>query len=301
MKRVLFSGLIMMSSLQLAAQSWAPVGATWTYEQRFFGGPDSALLVMSVVKDTVVQGRASQKLNIVQGWVDCYPFYPIISYDGDSLLLYDEADSTFKLMYCFNAEPGDTWTSFIHHGELTFFSDSITWTVLDTSSTLLGGEVLRTLTLEVVSDNLMLVPYCWPVCVAIEKVGAMNYLFDFPIGICDNEVVRSLRCYSDSTITWQNPDVPQCALGTSVPELNAQAFRVAPTLLDRGEALTVDLGDRLDAEGLTIRLTDLSGRMVREAPIAGTRTTLQVDASGAFLVVLLKNGRPIGRQRVVVR
>ena len=56
----------------------------------------------------------------------------------------------------------------------------------------------------------------------------------FPIGICDNEVVRSLRCYSDSTITWQNPDVPQCALRhLRVPELNAQAFRVAPTLLDR--------------------------------------------------------------------
>ena len=300
MKRVLFSGLIMVSSLQLAAQSWAPVGASWTYKETSVSSSDSNLFIMSVAADTLVLGRNCQRLQVDAGYTVCYPFYDLVHFDGDSLWILNRQDSTFMLLHVYNAVPGQTWSAEITH-PVGGYSDTISWEVLDTGSIVLNGVSLRTLDATTTSATGYLAPNCWPHCTLIERLGSFRYLFDFPIGFCDAEGIGDLRCYSDSTITWQNPDVPQCALGTSVPELNAQGFRVAPTLLERGEALTVDLGDRLDAEGLTVRLTDLSGRMVREALIAGTRTTLQVDASGAFLVVLLKNGRPIGRQRVVVR
>ena len=300
MKRVLFSGLIVVSSLHLAAQSWAPVGASWTYELGSWVSPDSFLLVIEAVDDTTIAGRTCTRLDVVEGGFGCYVLNQFHHESNDSLYYWDEEMAAFRLFFRWDALPGDAWSLPLEVAGLgPQATDTLDWTVTDTSTVVNGGLALRQLEVDVIPRN-----WLWQAGFSgwvTESLGPMGAPFVWKLEICDGELFAGLRCYSDSTITWQNPDVPQCALGTSVPELNAQAFRVAPTLLDRGEALTVDLGDRLDAEGLTIRLTDLSGRMVREAPIAGTRTTLQVDASGAFLVVLLKNGRPIGRQRVVVR
>ena len=299
MKRVLSSGLIMMSSLQLAAQSWAPVGASWTYKQVTVAGPDTNLAVIEVVGDTLIQSRSCRRVEMTEGWSMCYTQVRFFHGTSDSLLYWNEDAQEFQLLFIWNALPGQSWSTPVSDGTNQGNPlDTLDWLVLDTGHIVVSGMSLRTYDVLVEPRQAMLYA---PIGIVTERLGPDHSPFIWVFAACDAESFSQLRCYSDSTITWQNPDVPQCALGTSVPELNAQAFRVAPTLLDRGEALTVDLGDRLDAEGLTIRLTDLSGRMVREAPIAGTRTTLQVDASGAFLVVLLKNGRPIGRQRVVVR
>lgn len=295
MKRVLFSVAALVASLPVAAQAWAPVGATWTYKQGSCCGPDTTLLVLEVVSDTLISGRTFNRLEVNEGWFGCHEFVQFFSESNDSLIYFNTNSGQHHLLFRWNALVGESWSTPV---EQIGYLDTLDWSVLDTGLLQVNGTWFRTLDVVVNSRGSLLFSYGGTV---IERLGGLGTPFTWILGFCDGEAFQGLRCYSDSIITWQNPDVPQCALGTSVPELNVQGFRVVPNLLERGEALTVDLGDRMHAEGLTVRLTDLSGRVLSEAPIAGTRTTLQVDASGAFLVILLKNGRPIGRQRVVVR
>jgi hypothetical protein len=287
-----------MLPLLAQAQSWAPVGATWTYTQGHVGGPDTNLAVITVAGDTVIQGRNCDKLEATSGNYVCFPFYDFIHFDGDSLWIYDHHDDRFMLLMCMNALPGDTWATELQHSA-GGIRDTITWTVLDTATIVVDGIPLRSLDLSF--DGGILSPYCWPHCTFIERIGNLKYLFDFQVGVCDAETFNGLRCYEDNVISWLSPSVQQCALSTGIAVHGPGAsLSISPNPAHAGETITVRLDGQATGDPLVL-VHDALGRSVHRKHISGERMDLVLPTSGVYLLTLHQGGLPIAQQRLVVR
>jgi hypothetical protein len=203
----------------------------------------------------------------------------------------------FSPLYVFGQAPGFEWTTYIDYW---FGTDTMTWTVVDTGHVTVDGVPLRSMEVNAFAAG----PYGTTSLssgIIHERIGDLRFLFPWIMGACDSEVNGPLRCYSDTDITWQDPGIPQCALGTSVPERNTQGLRVQPTLLDRGGWIMVETDVLHLGPDLSIRISDLGGRILLERRITDPGTTLQMDMPGAFVITLTREGTPLARQRVVVR
>lgn len=290
--------IALLLPLLAPAQSWAPVGTTWTYKQGIWSGPDTNLAVITLTGDTVIQGKTCDKLQTIDGYFNCFPFYDFIHYDGDSLWIYDAIDDRFMLLMCMNALPGESWATELQHSA-GGVRDTITWTVMDTATIIVDGIPLRTLDLSYSSPGI-LSPYCWPHCTFIERIGNLKYLFDFQIGVCDAETFLGLRCYEDNDISWQSPSVPQCALSTGIAAMqDATFFSLGPNPVSVGEPAFLELQGPSIPMDLIVH--DALGREVLRSNLKDTRTPMIISASGVYVVTLQQVGAPIAQHRLVVR
>jgi hypothetical protein len=281
------------------AQGWAPIGATWTYKQGQVASPDTNLATITLTGDTVIQGKSCDKLEIIDGYFNCFPFYDFIHYNGDSLWIHDAIDDRFMLLMCMNALPGDSWATELQHSS-GGVRDTITWTVLDTATIIVDGIPLRSLDLSYASANLGLSPYCWPHCTFIERIGNLKYLFDLQNGVCDAETFLGLRCYEDNDISWQSPSVPQCALSTSIAAWHEPAFfSLSPNPVAAGEPLFLEL--QVPSTPVEVIVHDALGREVLRSNLKDMRTQMTISVSGVYVVTLQQAGTVLAQQRLVVR
>lgn len=190
------------------AQSWAPIGAKWTYKQGSCCGPDTNLAVIEVMGDTLLAGRTYSRLEVVTGWFNCHPFLPYFASNADSVWYWDPQQEQEHLLFRWNALPGDTWSTPAMALEEQF--DTLDWTVIDTAHLVIDGLSLRQLWMNVESrqgfvngENQGLVT---------ERSGGARAPFTWAIGPCDAETFNQLRCYEDAEIDWLNPLVPSCEL-----------------------------------------------------------------------------------------
>lgn len=272
---------------------FAPVGAMWTYTQRFAWGPDSALFNLTCTGDTLILGRSC---SIIQGGVtDCYfPWVNGTAYihsSGDSIFLFEPGDQSFDLLYAFNAVAGDTW-DFQRYiaGPL----DSVHFEVIATSTTVIDGMPLRVLDVEqtVVYDG---VGPMWPMPIRIiERLGNLTYHFLWGSEACDMDILGPLRCYEDPGITWLNPQFPQCELSVGIAEQHTTPLLTAlPTLAATGEPihLTCDRG--------LIELFDAAGRTMLERTTSGF-TTLELERPGTYLLRFTSRNGEVAHEWIVV-
>lgn len=199
--------LLFLVPLLATAQSWAPIGATWTYKQTNCCSPDSTVAVIQVVGDTLIGGKMCRDLQMTVGWQMCYEL-PRFQYESnDSLFYWNELENTFELFFRWDAVPGDTWSTPVA-------GDTLLWTVADTGSVQVADEMLRNWTVSVASSQGIM--YC-PITEVTERLGPSSTPFTWVWPQCDGELYTGLRCYADSVISWLNPQVPQCGLGTPGP------------------------------------------------------------------------------------
>lgn len=203
--------LLFLIPLLVPAQSWAPIGATWTYKQVHCCSPDSTVAVIQVMGDTIIEGRMCRDLQMTSGWSTCYET-PSFHYESnDSLFYWNETDNNFALLFRWDAMPGDTWSTAINVG---WSADTLDWTVTDTNHMIVDGELLRTWSVNTVPRHSIFYSPVWQVT---ERMGPSGSPFAWVFGACDGEVYLNLRCYEDSTLSWLNPQFPQCALVEPVP------------------------------------------------------------------------------------
>ena len=77
---------LILFTTSIAAQTWAPIGAKWTYKQGHFGGPDTNLAVVEVVGETIIDGRTCSDMAATAGWLLCHKFIRFTCVSNDSLL-----------------------------------------------------------------------------------------------------------------------------------------------------------------------------------------------------------------------
>ncbi|MCO6483621.1 MAG: hypothetical protein J5I62_12600 [Flavobacteriales bacterium] len=199
--------LLFLFPLLVSAQSWAPVGAVWTYKQIHCCSPDSTVAMIEVVGDTIIEGRFCMKLQKTRGWSTCYDTPRFHHESNDSLFYWNEFENTFELLFRWDAVPGDSWPTPVA-------GDTLLWTVADTGSVQVADEMLRNWTVSVASS--LGIMYC-PITEVTERLGPSSTPFTWVWPQCDGELYTGLRCYADSTISWINTQVPQCALEEPVP------------------------------------------------------------------------------------
>jgi hypothetical protein len=234
--RILLPFAIAFSTSLCAQTTFAPVGAKWTYVQGSWGGPDTNLMVLEAISDTIIQGRTFSKIQVNEGWFGCHEFVQFLSQSNDSLSYFDPDAEQIHLLFRWNAEIGASWSTPV---EQSGYLDTLDWTVMDTSHTLIDGSWLRTLDVSVASRQWMLFSYGGTFT---ERLGGMGAPFTWILGFCDGETFQGLRCYSDPGITWLNPQLPQCDLITGLSEHSAPPLvMVSPSTVDAGGTVHVTM------------------------------------------------------------
>ncbi|MBK7083827.1 MAG: hypothetical protein IPH53_03850 [Flavobacteriales bacterium] len=295
MRTLLFASALLPLSL-IAQTTFAPIGAKWSYEQHFAWGPDSNLYTLTCIGDTTILGHTCSVLD--GSTTDCYfPYsggqaYTYVS--GDSVFLFDQDQQNFDLLYAFNTAVGDTWDI---PRSIWNPLDTIHVEVMGTSSTSIDGSTLRVLDVEITTiyEGIGAV---WPISATItERLGHAIYHFLWGYEACDMDILGPLRCYEDPDITWLNPQLPQCELGTGFMESNGHGnWSLQPNAIARNTSASL-----LCAEpGLVWDLLDAQGRIVSSGSASVGRTAISIARPGGYLLVLSRNGRTIGRDRVTV-
>lgn len=277
---------ILFSTAINAQTTFAPIGATWTYTQHH-QSPDSGLFSLVCTGDTVIQGRACIHLEDL-GDAGCMPWHRDIAMQGDSVLVHDLVDDTFRTLYVFGLPIGGTWQTVVGY-ESDY--DTIMHTVVDTGSMELNGVLLRTMEVTTTSEW---TTWSFTSGRIIERLGDLSYLFPWIYGTCDMEMNAPLRCYSDPDISWLNPELPQCDLSTSVTEPDMdRELMVSPTVIDQGGTIRITSDTPVSVE-----LLDATGRVIRAAR---TNTTLTIEKPGIYFVRAGGGALRIGTHRVLVR
>lgn len=194
MMKILLLVISFALTSDLRAQEWFPVGASWYYNQVEFGVGES-YSYFEVTGEIVIQGGTCK---VVSGSCLCGVTAGNLCQDGDQIYVFHSEADSFRLLYDFSLEAGDTFVfdadpSPGGDGDGYFFIDSITY--LQVGSLNLRVQHITHLSYEIVLGNRI-----------IERIGSTGCLFP-QNGLCD-PLTGGLRCYEDDIIGLINFQVP---------------------------------------------------------------------------------------------
>jgi hypothetical protein len=292
MRTLLLAAVLSTTSL-CAQTSFAPVGATWTYEQGSCCSPDTGIATLFAPASMMIQGRVCSAI-ISTGTFYCYPHLTAVYASNDSVFYWDYSDQLFRLLYRMDASIGEGWETPVNAASqgAPLLRDTINWLVTDTGHITIDGLNLRKFDFHATSSTGYLIPY--PNGTVIERLGNLMYLFDWPFGACDGETFIGLRCYSDTDITWLNPQFPQCDLSTGVGETAAEpGLRAAPSVIDAGGSVRITM-----PVGSSVQVIDATGRTVASIPATGDLT---MPHTGLYFIRATSDQGQLSVARVLVR
>lgn len=276
----------------LNAQSiFAPIGAKWTYEEHYAFIPDSNLVVIESIADTVFQGRTCKVLETT-GDIYCTPEYRYVYASNDTVYFWEPVSGFFSKLHIMNAVPGQQWDMRVSAPNFNLALVAGV-TVGSVSTTVIDGLTLRTQTQSVDVPGMAY----FGTGNVIERLGDLRYLFPWGTGACDGDYITTLRCYEDPDISWINPLLPQCDLITGIGEHSAaSALRIVPSLTEVGTPIVLST---TDASMRSYRVADMTGRTIATGTLVNGTATLLLDQAGAYMVMPEPMGA-FAAQRIVV-
>ena len=104
MRKFTISLLLFLPVFLAAQHEFAPLGATWYYEDSgWLTQPN--ILKLEVIGIDTIQGHACKRIEGAWGCSDCYPVLHVYEDNGK---VYRFIDSTFSLFIDFKAQPGES-------------------------------------------------------------------------------------------------------------------------------------------------------------------------------------------------
>jgi hypothetical protein len=278
--------------LSLTAQLWSPPGAIWNYsiQTAFTDGCQTRVLV----GDTVIDGRSAQQFHVtghvldhIAGTITETDTYFHTSVEDSIVFAWTSLSGQWEwdTLYRFNAVPGDRWWP-IGADESTC---GATWgmlQVVDTGVVMIGAQSLRSVTVAyldqfgVPENNLTF----------IERLGSPLMVIP-PGGCIVSDFVATLRTYQDNTFPLFDTGEPSpCDLFLGMdtrPQRSA-----GPVLYPNPGHDQLWIGNLEDVGHATLRLHDITGRIVMEQPLQGDRgVDVSHLPSGAYQCSILdRNG-----------
>lgn len=200
-KPLTFFIFLVLSIAYSQAQSFAPIGATWHYTEKFAFETYTSYLYIEATKDTVFKGKNCQILEN-NGGLDCaFHHDKDYIYTEDSVVfVYSPKIDSFQVLYNFMAKKGDFWTIiFAIDPPISQQLDTLLVTVDSVSIATINGTPLKKLhvTYSSLHEGSKSMYYEGEI---VEKIGDLNYLFHLYSlsGImCDGVYSDGLRCYQD--------------------------------------------------------------------------------------------------------
>lgn len=286
MKNLIISSLLLLLAFGCAtAQDFAPVGATWHYDNwsaiTFFG---DGYITLENNGDTIIEGKVCQRLlkttYMYNGWNQTNSTttsFEYVASQGDSVLNFKHGQS--YLLYDFSAEAGDIWTVAGNevcdeHG--TVIVDSVAYEFFD-------GAELKCLYVRSPSDS----PVQFSHLKIVEGIGCLGYMFPEPYCVTDSNLGGQLRCYSDNQSSFHFQNDVACDAMTLVgisDEHAAGNLKVFPTVFT--DVLQIDG----TSSKLIYQLFDMQGREVERGEISQTeQLNLGHVSSGSYILFLSSN------------
>ena len=186
MKRnILF--LMVLISITTNAIDFAPIGAIWFYSELNINPSVITYKTIESIADTIIAGKDCKKLKVVtRYWGTPETSYRFMYSKNDSIFEYD--GNSFRLLYDFGANQGDTIIIDQYHPEM----------IINSTSTININGRIRKVQNVTCSDGMMF-EFGGTV---IEGIGNLNFMFP----TYDMNFDGPLRCYEDSIIgSYINP------------------------------------------------------------------------------------------------
>lgn len=194
-------------------KEWAPIGAKWYFTKPTLSESNNVCILFESVKDTVINERTCRKIEIKSCANPEYILSKEYIYQNNDSIFYFNSGN-FYLLYDFSAKLEDT--IMVHKnwfkptdGYLFDNEDSIQYfkyKIIDIDSIEISGEWLKRQTVSPLKDG------DWGFGIngvenfIIEKLGSLVYFFGRYGIIYTSSVYGILRCYSDSSFSFFNPD-----------------------------------------------------------------------------------------------
>lgn len=209
MKRsLLFMVFMIIAQLSIHAQDWAPVGAKWHYTYIHFFSPDVSYNVVESIGDTTINGQPCRILRSDKGACDI-PYDNVnggpadfYMYDENGkVYFYNQDLNDFTILYDFNAQVGDTWSTQLPTSQFLIIPDPINVQVDSIATISVNGQDLKKLYVQYYYGNNPPGPgNPQSYAIIVERWGdlmSMFWNFVWPFTICDEEYNQGFRCYED--------------------------------------------------------------------------------------------------------
>lgn len=248
------------------SQVWIDSSATWTYD--YWNVSEQGTIRWEYTRDSIIQGRNSQIIKQTKfryggpfsGVINEGEVYTTVS--NDSVFYW--RDNQFLLLYDFGASIGDTWLVSIDSAD-SACEDSAFVEVINIGSTIINGNNLRTLTLQLNSNSFRGVSG-----VVTERFGSPSGLsFGFLPGYfgCQGSSTiyefsqLTFRCYEDKTFSNYNPSGKNCDTLTanSINEIDSQNLILYPN--PTNDNLRIDLPNNKISN---ISIIDIYGKLLSQ-------------------------------------
>lgn len=196
MKRITFLTILFVSTMQIHAQEFAPIGAIWHYTQGTLNPNVTSFKTFESISDTIINGSECKKIIEVERYLDTINiFYHYMYSENDSVFFY--AADEFQLLYDFGANTGDT----IVLDYFITYDDNFLKMIIDSTGTIMINDQERKIQYITCGDG-MVIEFGQHV---IEGIGNTSFMFPTLDGSLDGP----LRCYQDNnTDLFQNPFHP---------------------------------------------------------------------------------------------
>lgn len=272
-------------------QEWAPLGATWYYDQiEFSGDSDRSFIKYSVIGDTIIEGNSVKVFE--QAFTTYLSYYDSIlitkdtcyfSRIGDIVYFYDKNYGTFELTYDYSAQSGDTLIVWCNQGEV-----DIEVLVDSVSSININGFALRKfyVTSSFPQD-------CYMSGEIIENIGWTGFMFP-QHSIADPPVGGPLRCYSDAIIGEFKISDKDCDFIVPSVESALLGINIYPNPFNR-IIWFEDKNDRIER----ISIIDINGRIVSERTLVSQRIDLGDLSEGVYAIRIITNDGIVGYKKLI--
>lgn len=265
MKNLLITFMIFWS-LQLLAQDFAPLGATWYYTENFVLTGDKAYLKIKSVKDTLFQGK-NCKLLFKTTLLQCNNRTELeIVYAQDSAVYFWDKDfAKFQKLYDFKVTKGNYWSILIKHDlaeidTIKVYVDSISTTKILNKTHKVLYVSYHPSYYNYVADYSSKIVF---------PIGDFTYLFNFApywAGACDFNTSGGLRCYEDSEFGYYSTAIADSCTyiykykWNSIDKLKDNDFKVVVAPNPTQGKLKISCNDNLKYK---ICLIDCFGRNIK--------------------------------------
>lgn len=295
MKRVMLAFIIIISmSLHLKAQTteFAPIGASWWYDQYEFTGPQNSYWVYTSEKDTLIGGNMMRKVirKKIQLSGTEYTADPVFYYqDGNKIFIKDHATDTLRSFFDFDALPGDTIKSYSYYADVNGPAISIVDSV---KSIMMGSAEVQAYYLHNKEYEGSYHAYFTSIFYSIGP-----YEYPFPTnGLADPPEGGALRCYEDADIgLLKFTTDAYCEYIVSVQDDLAAELRFYPNPVT--DKLILESAHKCNE----ISIMNMSGE-ITSPEIKYNGNTILIDLSnlpeGIYLVLAYENDNLIISQKI---
>ena len=283
------------------AQNWFPVGAQWHYDRQSGIGPLHDYFRLSVEKDTIINGKACQKI-IKDDGLEClkHDSVEFVYEQNDSVFIFLLEFDEFRLYYNLTMAVGDTL--FLELMDLSTPPDLDTiLTVLDSVSTVqINGASYQKqhLTFKYLGEYSQ---YTQSLSM-LERIGMEPYFFyhhrEEPSFSCDGDFITGLRCYEDALVGFYE---------TGLADSCTYKLDLSPTVLDSRQLKVypnpaydvLNISSSLGYAHFNYTLTSISGELILE----GRAHSLDVSGlpRGLYILTVTDQSAVMGRQKIVLR